>query len=70
MGSKIDVKALGDQLAVRCCATPGIKKRDTAKVVREALLISPMFYNGRLWSLVSKSVGAGIHEIWAERFTE
>ena len=44
----------------------GGKPRVDRKVAREILLASPCFWNGKSFSVVGRSVGAGIWELRVE----
>ena len=46
---------------------PDVPQRATTAVVRNVLLHSPFFYNGRSYDVKAKSLGAGVWELTVEK---
>ena len=44
----------------------GVKRKAEGKVAKQALLMSPYFYNGRMNHVHVKSVGCGVYDVWVE----
>ena len=60
-------------LRERLIGYPGVRKiTATTKDVRDTLLASDgqMLLNGKLYSICSKPLGAGVHQVWLERWQE
>lgn len=46
---------------------PSSKHRAITKIVRRILINGPYLLNGKIWEVKSKSLGAGVHELWIEK---
>lgn len=64
MSDDLDVRVNG--LMFRLAATDK-RERVTRKEAQSALLQDSVIKNGYLWSAKTKSVGAGIYDLWMEK---
>jgi hypothetical protein len=63
------VKKESLRITNRFASNPNCKERATIRVARNVILNAPYLFNGRLWDVKSKSMGAGVYELSIKEYT-
>lgn len=56
-----------DRIIASFASNPNKSHRATTKVTQRILLNGPYLLNGRYWEIKSKSLGAGVYKLTAEK---